>query len=177
MSRSINFQGIPIYVEYEEGEEKPVSEFWDWGYVQLLPYGYVKNTLSHEVGEALDVFVGKDKESEKVFFASLSYPDDYDSFMGYKVLLGFEERSEAKEFIIEQYFEGMIMGELIEMTIDDFKDQIEITSAAALKDQKKEQEEKRAEDASPVGGDVSQQEQPRLAIMEESKGGPSIVVT
>lgn len=139
MPRRTKYQGIPIYIEYEKGEEKPSKDGGDTaGFYQHAPYGYIENTISNEVGEELDVFLGPEKESREVFLCTLMDPQDTDSFMEYKVLLGFKDAQAAENFIKEQYYTDMI-GPVIGMSLNELKDWIELMAPAAAKDKEREE--------------------------------------
>ena len=122
-----SFQGVPLVIEYRKGETKPSGRAIedDWGFLQHADYGYVVGTTTNEEGEGLDVFVGPDPESERVFLFALMEPEDPDSFMEYKAMLGFSDHQEAIEFCELQYPIDMVGG-VQEMTIGDLLEWAEI---------------------------------------------------
>lgn len=92
---SLNFQGLNIAVENKKGS----TRYWatqegEKGQTKMLVhYGYIKRTDGVD-GDALDVFVGPDKESDKVFIISQQNPET-GLFDEYKIILGFKTEKQA----------------------------------------------------------------------------------
>ena len=111
-----DFHGIPLVIEYLKGERKPGSDpDDDWGFEQHADYGFIPGTTTNEEGEGLDVYVGPEPESKRVFVCALMEPHEPEVFMEYKVLLGWSSHHAAKTFAEGQYFDAMI-GLVYEMS-------------------------------------------------------------
>ena len=137
------FHGIPLVIEYLEGDVKTYDD-QDWGYTMYADYGYIPGTTTNEEGEGLDVYVGPDADSKRVFVSALMRKDDPDAFDEYKILLGFETHKKAQEFCREQYYDqstDMIM----EMTLQDLMAWADIQQPMADKLVMKLEEEEAAE--------------------------------
>jgi len=135
MPRQTSFQGIPIYIEFEEGDFKPNKDNPLLpGFRMLQPYGFFNNTLGNEPdeGQELDVFLGWDEESNKVFVVPLNDPADLDTFMEYKIIVGFPTFRSARIFAERQYFPEMI-GPIMQMTVDELKDWLDVMRPKADK--------------------------------------------
>jgi phage-related protein (TIGR01555 family) len=84
------FQGIPVVIECEKGQKRwPDGPFWP------SDYGYIRGTSSAEgEDEQCDIFVGPHHESPKCFV--FSHFDDHGQFEELKVMLGYQDVSQAK---------------------------------------------------------------------------------
>ena len=128
-----DFHGIPVVIEYRKGDVKPGKDpDDDFGFEQLADYGFIPNTTTNEEGEGLDVFLGPEPESKRVFLVALMNPHQLDEFMEYKVLLGWNLHDEALAFCRRQYFHDMV-GLLYEMTLADLLDWTELQRPMAEK--------------------------------------------
>lgn len=127
----IDWQGLPIMVEYFKGDFRKTSS----GYTSHVdaPYGYIEKTVSTEPGEELDVFLGEDMESPLVFLAALMMPDDRAALMENKILLGFSSYDEALKFIKGQYGD-ICSNTLLQMSMDDLKSWVEEQAVKAEKE-------------------------------------------
>ena len=141
------FQGVPLVIEYRKGDRKgDKNDPTAYGWYMDADYGYITETVSNECGEELDVYVGPDPTSTRVFLLPLMHPDDNESFMEYKVLLGFTNHKQAKNFGEGQYYDGMC-GPIVEMTIDDLKDWRATQVTKAERENRADDERERAEEA------------------------------
>lgn len=82
-------------------------------------YGYF-NTTEGKDGDHIDVFVGDDLESDKIFVVDQNNKNgDFDE---HKVMLGFDKISDAKKAYLSNYEKGWTgFGDITEINIDDFK--------------------------------------------------------
>jgi hypothetical protein len=130
-------QGVTCCIEYKKGEFRKPGEANSYddspGYMMYADYGYLPGTISTEDGEERDVFVGLNEDSVKVYVAQLRNPDDPQTLMEEKVLLGFDDFEDAQKFIRDQYYFDMVEG-VYEISLQDLKDQVEMekTKSAAL---------------------------------------------
>lgn len=141
MPARLTLHGIKIYIEYKKGETKPDKNLPESvGWPMRADYGYIEDTISNECGEELDVYIGPNRASQEVFMCSLMNPEDHDSFMEYKVLLGWDSAKEAEEFARDQYYSDMV-GPIIGMSLDDLKDWIDSMRPKAAKDTESEDDQ------------------------------------
>lgn len=116
----MNFHGLEIVIEHKAGD---IREY-DSGYMALMfaDYGFIKDSVSAEPAEELDVLIGPDLDSEKVFFADILRADLVDVEEA-KVLIGFEDSLKAWEVMHETYNERFSQR-MVEVTIKDLKDYV-----------------------------------------------------
>lgn len=129
---AMDFHGIAITIEWRKGDRKPDKADPEWSYAVNQDYGFINNTTSPEE-EELDVYIGDNKESERVFMASLLHEDG--EFNEFKILLGFDSRKQAEEFFRCQYGECRC-GPFMEMTMADLKDWVQLQRPKAAKEAK-----------------------------------------
>ena len=133
----IDFQGLKIVVENKPGTVRrgtdPDGEKWKTK--MFYPYGYIKGTKATD-GEAVDVYVGKNRDSEKVFIIhqkdieTKKYDED-------KVMLGFDTKESARDAYLAHYDSYEFLGEITEMGIDELKQKIKTRKGKILKSQMK----------------------------------------
>src|SRR5574343_851210 len=86
-------------------------------------YGYIKGTVGND-NDHVDVFIGDNPESEKVFVVNQIYQDT-GKFDEHKVLLGFNSLAEAKAGYLVNYEKGWKGGDdIVKMTMDAFKEKL-----------------------------------------------------
>ncbi|MDL2223101.1 hypothetical protein LJB98_03280, partial [Bacteroidales bacterium OttesenSCG-928-M11] len=91
-----------------------------WSVTMNHTYGYIRGTKSRD-NEQIDVFVGPNPESQKVFVVDQVNIDR--SFDEHKVLIGFDSVEEAREAYLSNYEEGWQgLGNITETNIDSFRD-------------------------------------------------------
>ena len=123
---NLEFMGLPIAVENRKGS----SRHWhdphsgERGSTKMLhPYGYVKGTLGVD-GDEVDVYVGPNKSSQKVFIVTQMRKPDFTEVDEQKVMLGFTSSSEAKEAYLAHYDDPKFFGSIKEFTMDEFKEKL-----------------------------------------------------
>lgn len=115
------FQGLKIAIENKKGTYRcgvdPNGK--PWKTFMHYSYGYIQLTEGPD-GDAVDVYIGPNKQSEKVFvvhqvdpFAGYKYDED-------KVMLGFDSRASAKRAYQGQYNRKDFFGTMEEWNIHDF---------------------------------------------------------
>ena len=131
----INFQGLPIAVE----NAKSSSRAWhnpdngSNGITHMkVPYGYFTGTLGVD-GDAVDVYVGPDRESQKVFVVHQMSAPDFTSYDEDKCMLGFNSEDAARVTYLKQYNDPRFLGPITEMTIDELKEKLETHRGHMLK--------------------------------------------
>ncbi len=128
------FQGLPISVENRTGSKR----YWtddatgEKGSTTMQhPYGYVRGTLGTD-GDAVDVYVGPSKDSEKVFIitqnkkpeAGLAGSHPWVETDEQKVMLGFDSAEAAQAAYLEHYDDPRFFGSMVELTMPAFKDRL-----------------------------------------------------
>ena len=139
---TVKIHGISIALEWRRGETrkyynhdplKPRSKgSVDYNQKMTADYGYVKGVIDAD-GEELDVYVGLNRESEKVFVLEKLRRTDK-SFDENKIMLGYDSMDDAKKSYL-QHQGSDEMGKVVEMTVPAFK--AKFMSAAAKKKFKK----------------------------------------
>lgn len=129
----IDFQGLTIVVENKPGTVRsgtdPDGEKWKTK--MFYPYGYIKGTKATD-GEGVDVYVGKDKASEKVFIIHQRDPENnkYDED---KVMLGFNTKEAARDAYLAHYDSYKFLGNIIEMNILQFREKLKTRKGKMIK--------------------------------------------
>ena len=96
----------------------------EWSTTMNNHYGYFKRTKGKD-GDHIDVFVGDNLQSDKVFV--VDQVDEDGAFDEHKVMLGFESAKEAKEAYLSNYEDGWNgLKDITETTIEDFKKWIDV---------------------------------------------------
>lgn len=119
----LDFQGLPISIENKAGSSRHWydSHTKEEGSTKMkYPYGYVQGTLGTD-GDEVDVFVGPDETSEKVFVVTQMKGPDFSSVDEQKVMLGFSSSKAAKDAYLEHYDNPKFFGSMKELTVEEFK--------------------------------------------------------
>lgn len=125
----IVFQDLPISIENRKGSYRhwydPNKK--EKGKTKMeLPYGYVRGTLGMEADEgkkdAVDVFIGPNKESQKVFVVRQMKAPDYTATDENKCFVGFDSAKEAKSAYLRHYDDKRFFGGIKEVSMDKFKE-------------------------------------------------------
>jgi inorganic pyrophosphatase len=123
VKRTIKFQGLTIGIETDKGEYRHWydSSTRTTGKTKMnYPYGFIKRTEGAD-GDSVDVYVGPDDESTKVFVVHQLKAPKFTQYGEDKVMLGFISPREAKSAYLEHYDNPKYFGEMTETTIDAFK--------------------------------------------------------
>ena len=115
------FQGLPLSIERKKGSIRSgiSPEGKKWETKMCADYGYIRGTRGVD-GDELDVFVGPNKDSKKVFVVHQldhrtgKYDED-------KCILGVNSEREAKNLFLLNYKSKKFFGSITEMRIEDFK--------------------------------------------------------
>lgn len=114
----VRIHGLPIAIETPAGtSRKP-----EWPPL-AHHYGYIKRTESEADGDAIDVFIGPDPESELVFV--VDQVKESGAFDEHKVLIGFTKAKDARAGYLANYADGWKMGPMKALTVDAFKEWLE----------------------------------------------------
>jgi len=117
------FQGLPISIENRKGTYRhwydPNKD--EKGKTKMeLPYGYVRSSLGVD-GDAVDVFVGPNQQSQKVFIVKQMKAPEYKTFDENKIMLGFDDPKVAKKYYLRHYNDKRFFGDMKEVSMDEFK--------------------------------------------------------
>ncbi|MFL0806741.1 MAG: hypothetical protein K6L60_05590 [Oceanobacter sp.] len=114
-------QGLDVTIENPRGSNRSGTDpdGHKWSVEMKHHYGYIKRTTGAD-GEGVDVFVGKEPESQKVFVIDQVNADG--TFDEHKVMLGFRNRAQAVHGYKSNYEKGWKVGPVTTMTTDQFKD-------------------------------------------------------
>lgn len=129
------FQGLPISIENKAGSRR----YWydpnadEHGSTKMkYPYGYIRGTLGTD-GDAVDVFVGPDNTSEKVFVVTQMKRPEFRKVDEQKVMLGFNSSEEAKKAYLSHFNDPRFFGSMKEMSIDEFKSKVSSQKGKLIK--------------------------------------------
>ena len=118
----ITIQGLEITIENPKGSiRKGVGKDGKpWETVMKHHYGYFKRTEGKD-GDQVDVFIGDDISSDKVFIVNQVDPET-NRFDEHKVMMGFLTDKQARVGYLANYERGWKgLGDIKEYSIDDFK--------------------------------------------------------
>ncbi|NPU91379.1 MAG: PLxRFG domain-containing protein [Gammaproteobacteria bacterium] len=118
----IKLQGLDIAIENPAGSKRSgtAPDGTAWESEMASHYGYVKRTTGAD-GDQVDVFVGGNPESQKVFVVDQINQDG--KFDEHKVMLGFDSREDADAGYHANYSEGWTgRGAITEMSMGQFKE-------------------------------------------------------
>ena len=103
---SSTFKDLKVVIEWPKGTFR-TGEDGDgnkWRREMKADYGYIPNTTAAGDQENLDVYIGSDPDSDKVFVVEQLKEDG--SFDEYKCLLGFPDIDSAYNTYLEHYPDG-----------------------------------------------------------------------
>lgn len=119
----MDFQGLPISIENAAGSTRSGvdQDGHPWSVTMLSPYGYVRGTEGVD-GDAVDVFVGPNIESQLVFVIHTKNPDG--SYDEDKCMLGYNSEDEARASIEANYSRPIVLS-IDTLTLDKFREKLE----------------------------------------------------
>lgn len=120
------FQGLPVSIENRKGSTRSWYDPHNKqpGTTKMkFAYGYIRGTKGTD-GDHVDVYLGPDKNSDKVFVVHQRKAPDFKEFDEDKCLLGFPSGKEAKEAYMGQYDNPKFFGGMTVMSMEDFKRKI-----------------------------------------------------
>lgn len=121
----ISFRGLDIAVENRKGSVRRGvdDDGSDWETKMFYPYGYIRGTIGAD-GDGIDVYIGKNKDSEKVYIINQENPET-GKFDEQKVMLGFDSEDAARDAYLAHYDDQKFLGKIISMSFEEFKMKIE----------------------------------------------------
>jgi hypothetical protein len=118
---TLTWNALPIVIEVPRGQMRTGKDNHGtpWSHVQAFDYGYIPGRRSGD-GEHVDVFVGDDLDSRKVYLIDQRKEDG--SFDETKVMLGFPNRSQAIAGYLANYPPDWDrFGDVTKMKVGKFK--------------------------------------------------------
>jgi hypothetical protein len=120
------FQGLDIAIENKKGSKR----YWydehgeEKGSTYMhCDYGYIRGTKGTD-GDHVDVYLGPDESSDRVFIVNQMKKPDFKEFDEQKVMLGFSSAEEAKKAYLKQYDDPKFFGSMKEMKMSDFRTKV-----------------------------------------------------
>lgn len=116
----VKIQGLDISIENPRGSTRSGvdPDGKPWSNKMHSHYGYIRKTEASD-GDAVDVFIGPNPESQKVFVVDQVNADG--SYDESKVLIGYDSRLKARSGYKSNYSNGWKVGPITSMTMDEFK--------------------------------------------------------
>lgn len=117
----VEIHGMTIAIENPKGSERSgtTQEGEAWSVSIAHDYGYIKGTKGAD-GDEVDVFIGPDLESERVFVINQVGKDG--ELDEHKVMLGFATKEAAEQGYLSSYRAGWDgLGSTQEMSVDELK--------------------------------------------------------
>lgn len=126
--------GLPIKIEYRAGDIRTGvgGDGKEWSKKMKTPYGHIPKTEGLD-GEELDVYVGSDTASTKVFAIQQMKAPDFTKLDEQKFMLGFGSAAEARKAYLENYPNPKFLGSMKEMALDDFKTKLKTQGSSGQK--------------------------------------------
>lgn len=117
----ITVQGLDISVENPRGSARSGKrpDGSTWAHTMSDHYGYIKRTTGAD-GEQIDVYVGPNPESQRVFVVDQLNQGD-GSFDEHKIMLGYGSKAAAVKAYKSNFDKGWKVGPVKDMTVDEFK--------------------------------------------------------
>ena len=122
---STDFQGLKISLEFLAGDKRKWKD--DSGKegstTMKYPYGYILKTRGTD-GDHVDVYVGPDTTSDKVFVIDQNKKDNWAVFDEQKCMLGFNTEAQAKKAYLDHYNDARFFRSIKTLKMDEFKDKV-----------------------------------------------------
>ena len=133
----VTVQGLDITIENPKGSERSGKDpnGKAWSVTMPAHYGYVKGSKGAD-GEQVDVYIGDDLESRRVFIVDQKDADTGE-FDEHKVMLGFSDMDAAEETYRAGFSDGkggQRIGGMTEMSIDEFQAWLQDEQTAPVAD-------------------------------------------
>lgn len=135
LAYKMEFLGLPISIENRKGSNR----YWydpemdEHRETKMeFPYGYVRGTLGLD-GDEVDVFVGPNKESRKVFVITQLKRPEFKKIDEQKVMLGFTSSSQAKKAYMRHFDKPDFFDSITEMDIDEFQQKLKSRKGKLIK--------------------------------------------
>lgn len=136
----VRLHGLDIAIENPKGSTRSGTDpdGKNWQSTMAHHYGDIKGTVAAD-GDNLDVFVGPEPESDRVFVIDQVNKDG--TFDEHKVMMGFRSEKDAREGYLANYEKGWKVGPITEMSADEFRDWVDNGDLSGPVDQASAQSE------------------------------------
>ncbi|WLD56872.1 hypothetical protein NFC81_09025 [Salinispirillum sp. LH 10-3-1] len=116
----VTIQGLNIAIENPKGSTRSGTspDGVEWSNTMAHHYGYINRTEGAD-GDQVDVFIGDNPESDRVFVIDQVNADG--RFDEHKVMMGFDTQAEAVKGYKANYDRGWKVGPVTDMSMDEFK--------------------------------------------------------
>lgn len=117
----VSINGFDITIENPKGSTRSGTDKYGkkWSITMNNHYGYFKETEGKD-GDHIDVFIGPNLESVKIFVVDQT--NEKGEFDEHKVMLGFDDKKEAKRAYLSNYTKGWTgCKEITETSLESFK--------------------------------------------------------
>ena len=131
----LDFQGMKISVENRKGSKRHWRDehSGESGSTTMKhPYGYIRMTEGTD-GDHVDVYVGPNHASQKVYVVNQMKKPDFKKFDEQKVMLGFDTAKDARAAYLTHYNNPGFLGEMFVQDIDTFKEKVYATKNGGSK--------------------------------------------
>lgn len=120
----VTIQGLDVSIENPKGSTRRGTDpdGNEWSVEMKAHYGDVRGTQGAD-GDAVDVFIGPNPESDQVFVVDQVNADG--TFDEHKALIGWDTEQEARDAYAANYDDGWKVGPVTAMSIDEFKGWLE----------------------------------------------------
>ena len=134
-------QDLDVTIENPEGSVRSGvdSDGKEWSVTMPHHYGYIKRSLDN-TGENIDVFVGKNHDSDQVFIVN-QVDQKTGDFDEPKVMLSFGNKMQAAKAYKDSFGPGHKVGDIQQMSVTEFKDWVKNTTAESKADIQTESQE------------------------------------
>lgn len=131
------FAGMPVEIENPAGTVRSGVDRRGkaWSVRMMHDYGFVRGTKAID-GDAVDVFLGPDEQSNRVFIVHQNdpYTGNFDED---KCLLGWKTPEDAKAAYLSNYDSPKFFRSMTEMTLDQFKNAMRSNARGGVKRKRK----------------------------------------
>ena len=121
-------QGVKIHIENLKGSTREGTDASGKKWKRTMHYHYgeiARPTTEGTDGDKLDVYIGPNQDSKKVFVVHQNHPKDHPTKAGEydedKTMIGFSTADAAKKAYLSQYSDPSFFRSMTEMDIDQFK--------------------------------------------------------
>ncbi len=131
----LEFQGMQISIENRKGSKRHWHDphNGESGSTTMKhAYGYIRMTEGAD-GDHVDVYVGPNRHSRKVYVVNQMKKPDFKEFDEQKVMLGFDSAKDAKAAYLVHYNNDRFLGTMFVQDIDTFKEKVYATKDAKNK--------------------------------------------
>ncbi|MBI9086815.1 MAG: DEAD/DEAH box helicase family protein [Desulfobacterales bacterium] len=141
LHKRIVFQNLKISIENRKGSIRSGvdRDGHEWKTKMPADYGYIRmSSQVRRLGadkEGLDVYVGSNQNSDKVFIIHLMQATDTTKFDEDKVFLGYDNEKEVKTVFNQAYDKAgkKLFGGIVEMNMDALRQRLKIQSKGMIK--------------------------------------------